>query len=228
MECPKCLTKNPDTRKFCRECGYKILLLCPQCSFENIPGDKFCGECGHKLTEPSEATIVDFSEPQSYTPKFLADKILTSRSSIEGERKFVTVFFADVANYTALSERIDSEEVHQVMDGCFKILMDEIHRYEGTINQFTGDGVTIFVDATTGNEITSPIQDISVAQATVAVPNGQTVVLGGMITKRDLTSIGGFLTMGLIGIIINGFPFPNNRCVLGIDWHNKAKGKKNK
>jgi predicted ATPase/class 3 adenylate cyclase len=128
------------------------LLLCPQCSFENIPGDKFCGECGHKLAEPSEATAVDFSEPQSYTPKFLADKILTSRSSIEGERKLVTVFFADVANYTALSERIDPEEVHQVMDDCFKILMDEIHRHEGTINQFTGDGVMALFGAPLAQE----------------------------------------------------------------------------
>ena len=84
---------------------------------------------------------IDFSQPQSYTPKYLADKILTTRSSIEGERKLVTVLFADVANYTSLAEKLDPEEVHQIMDGCFKILMDEIHRYEGTINQFTGDGV---------------------------------------------------------------------------------------
>jgi len=134
MECPKCLTKNPDTRKFCRECGHKILLICPQCSFENIPGDKFCGECGYKLTELSE------------------DKILTSRSSIEGERKLVTVFFADVANYTALSEKLDPEEVHQIMDGCFKILMDEIHRYEGTVNQFTGDGIMAILGAPLAHE----------------------------------------------------------------------------
>ena len=76
-----------------------------------------------------------------YTPKHLTDKILTSRSFIEGERKLVTILFADVANYTSMSEMLDPEEVHQIMDGCFKILMNEIHKYEGTINQFTGDGV---------------------------------------------------------------------------------------
>ena len=74
-------------------------------------------------------------------PRHLADKLLPTRSSIERERKLVTVLFADVADFTAISERLDPEEVHQIRDGCFKILMDEIHKFEGTINQFTGDGV---------------------------------------------------------------------------------------
>jgi len=104
-------------------------------------GARFCDGCGHDLTKPKQAPPIDYSEPQSYTPKFLAEKILTTRSSIEGERKLVTVLFADVASYTKMAERLDPEEVHQIMVGCFKILMDEIHRYEGTINQFTGDGV---------------------------------------------------------------------------------------
>jgi class 3 adenylate cyclase len=101
---------------------------------------------------PKEAPTIDYSEPQSYTPKHLADKILTSRSSIEGERKLVTVLFADVANFTSLSEKLDPEEVHQIMDGCFKILMDEIHKYEGTINQFTGDGVMALFGAPVAHE----------------------------------------------------------------------------
>jgi hypothetical protein len=63
-----------------------------------------------------------------YTPRHLVEKILTTRSSIQGERKFVTVFFADVADYTSISEQLDPEESHQIMDGCFKILMDEICR----------------------------------------------------------------------------------------------------
>ena len=152
MNCPNCQTENPETRKFCRECGAKLLLVCPQCGTENIPGDKFCGECGDNLRKPEEAPVVEYSEPQSYTPKFLADKILTTRSSIEGERKLVTVLFADVANYTSIAEKLDPEEVHQIMDGCFKILMDEIHRYEGTINQFTGDGVMSLFGAPVAHE----------------------------------------------------------------------------
>ncbi len=122
MKCPKCQTNNRDVRKFCHSCGAKLLLICPHCGFENLPGEDFCGECGHDLTKPEEVPLTDYSQPQSYTPKFLADKILTTRSSIEGERKLVTVLFADVANYTSMSEKLDPEEVHQIMDGCFKIL----------------------------------------------------------------------------------------------------------
>lgn len=117
-----------------------------------FPGEDFCGECGHELKEPEEALPIDYNQPQSYTPKFLADKILTTRGSIEGERKLVTVLFADVANYTPISEKLDPEEVHHIMDGCFKILMDEIHKYEGTINQFTGDGVMSLFGAPVAHE----------------------------------------------------------------------------
>jgi class 3 adenylate cyclase len=112
----------------------------------------FCDQCGSDLKEPQEPFPIDYEEPQSYTPKFLADKILTNRSTIEGERKLVTVLFADVANYTSISEKLDPEGAHQIMDGCFKILMDEIHKYEGTINQFTGDGIMALFGAPVAHE----------------------------------------------------------------------------
>jgi class 3 adenylate cyclase/tetratricopeptide (TPR) repeat protein len=152
MKCPKCRFDNPEGIKFCGECGTKLEIICPQCNFSNPPQFKFCGECGYDLSKPTETPPIDYSEPQSYTPKFLAEKILTTRSSLEGERKLVTVLFADVANYTSLSEKLDPEEVHQIMDGCFKILMDEIHKYEGTINQFTGDGVMALFGAPIAHE----------------------------------------------------------------------------
>jgi hypothetical protein len=152
MECPKCQFENREGVKFCEECGANFELRCPNCAAKIPLGRKFCGECGFKLTKPSLSPAVDYSEPQSYTPKHLADKILTSRSSIEGERKLVTVLFADVADYTAMSEKLDPEEVHQIMDGAFKILMDEIHKYEGTINQFTGDGVMALFGAPVSHE----------------------------------------------------------------------------
>ena len=139
MKCTSCGFDNREGVKFCEECGTEIKQLCPKCNAEIPAGRKFCGECGHKLRQSTEKTEVDYSQPESYTPRFLADKILTTLSSIEGERKLVTVFFADVAGYKTLSEKLDPEEVHQIMDGCFKILMDEIHRFEGTINQFTGE-----------------------------------------------------------------------------------------
>jgi class 3 adenylate cyclase/tetratricopeptide (TPR) repeat protein len=153
MQCPNCQFENREGVKFCEECGATFELKCPACK-ANIPlGRKFCGECGHNLIEPPEETpSINYSEPQSYTPKHLTDKILTTRSSIEGERKLVTVLFADVANYTSMAENLDPEEVHQIMDGCFKILMDEIHSYEGTINQFTGDGVMALFGAPVAHE----------------------------------------------------------------------------
>lgn len=152
MHCPKCQFENREGVKFCEECGAVLDLICPNCSAKIPPDRKFCGECGFKLNEPLQAPTIDYSEPQSYTPKFLADKILTSRSSLEGERKLVTVLFADVANYTSMAEKLDPEEVHQIMDGCFKILMVDIHRYEGTINQFTGDGVMALFGAPIAHE----------------------------------------------------------------------------
>jgi class 3 adenylate cyclase len=127
-------------------------MSCPNCEASNPPDSRFCEKCGQVLQPPKAAPSIDYSQPQSYTPKFLADKILTIRSSIEGERKLVTVLFADVANYTAMAEKLDPETVHQIMDGCFTILMDEIHKYEGTINQFTGDGVMALFGAPLAHE----------------------------------------------------------------------------
>jgi class 3 adenylate cyclase/tetratricopeptide (TPR) repeat protein len=126
---------------------------CPNCRAITPATGKFCKECGYDLKKPKEEPPpINYSEPQSYTPKFIVDKILTSKSSMEGERKLVTVLFADVANYTSMSEKLDPEEVHQIMDGCFNNLMDEIHKYEGTINQFTGDGVMALFGAPVAHE----------------------------------------------------------------------------
>src|SRR4030042_3947971 len=141
MKCPKCQFENLETRRFCRECGAKLLCICPECSYENHPGDKFCGQCGYNLPEAKSSLIAQYSEPRSYVPKYLADKILSARGSSEGERKLITILFADCADYTSISEKLDPEEVQQIIDGCFKLLMNEIHGYEGTIDKFTGDGV---------------------------------------------------------------------------------------
>jgi class 3 adenylate cyclase/tetratricopeptide (TPR) repeat protein len=152
MQCPKCHFDNPEQMQFCGKCGARLENICPQCKSSNPSEFNFCGKCGHALREPEEAPAMDYSEPQTYTPKHLADKILTTRSSIEGERKLVTVLFADVANFTSISEKLDPEEIHSIMDGCFRILMDEIHRFDGTINQFTGDGVMALFGAPLAHE----------------------------------------------------------------------------
>jgi len=152
MKCPQCQSNNREGVNFCETCGASVTVICANCN-SRIPIDKaYCGECGHKLHNAETASAIDFEKPYSYTPKFMADKILTTRSSLEGERKLVTVFFTDVAGFTTLSEQLDPESVHQIMDGCFKILMEEIHKYEGTINQFTGDGVMALFGAPLAHE----------------------------------------------------------------------------
>jgi len=152
MKCSGCQTENPEQAKFCIECGAKLEFHCSNCRAVTPANGKFCMECGHNLKEAAPQSPVNYKQPHSYTPKHLADKILSHRSAIEGERKLVTVLFADVANFTAMSEKLDPEEVHQLMDGCFKILMDEIHQCEGTINQFTGDGVMALFGAPVAHE----------------------------------------------------------------------------
>jgi len=140
MKCPKCHFDNPDEAKFCNECGAKIELACPQCSAINPSGSKFCNQCGYKLQASVPIATVDYSQPQSYTPQFLADKILTTRGSIEGERKQVTVLFCDISNSTSLAEQMGPEGFHVVVNQFFDLCLAEVHRYEGTINQFLGDG----------------------------------------------------------------------------------------
>ncbi len=140
MICPQCRIELPEESKFCLECGRKIDFTCSGCGKIVPPDSKICLDCGNDLRQPvspKDFPKIDYQQPQSYTPKHLADKILTTRSAIEGERKIVTVMFADVAGFSTLSEKLDPEDVHAVMDGCFKIPLDEIHRYEGTVNQFT-------------------------------------------------------------------------------------------
>jgi len=147
MKCPKCQFENPETRKFCRECGTKLILVCPQCGFENLPGDKFCGECGYDLTIPLKPTPKELSfeeklaKIQRYLPKNLTEKILAQRDKIEGERKQVTVMFCDMEGFTSLTEKLGSEEMYSVMDQVYEILIHKVHDYEGTVNELTGDGI---------------------------------------------------------------------------------------
>ncbi|MGD8948157.1 MAG: adenylate/guanylate cyclase domain-containing protein, partial [Desulfobacterales bacterium] len=148
MKCPKCEFENPEEAKFCNECGNKLEKSCPECGKSNPPGSKFCNECGHNLTLPSERPPIKeltleekFGKIQKYLPKGIAEKILSQRDKIEGERKQVTVMFCDMEGFTGISEKIDPEEVYSIMDRVYEILIHKVHDYEGTVNEFTGDGI---------------------------------------------------------------------------------------
>ncbi len=151
MECPSCRHENRDHAQFCEECGAKIERACSACGNALGPEARFCDRCGNPAGDaarkspgpplPETGTKEQAAGFSTYTPKHLVDKVLKSRSAFEGERKQVTVLFADVCNYTGISETLDPEDVHRIMDGCFEILTGEIHRFEGTVNQFTGDGI---------------------------------------------------------------------------------------
>jgi len=148
MRCPNCQHKNPDDAKFCNECANKLELVCPECGKVNPPGSKFCNECARNLTIPSPEPPpknLSFEERldkiQRYLPKGLAEKILSQRDKIEGERKQVTVMFCDMEGYTHLTERLGPEEAYSIMDQVYEILIHKVHDYEGTVNEMTGDGI---------------------------------------------------------------------------------------
>src|SRR2546428_670459 len=122
-------------------------MSCPSCGHENPAPARFCNACGARLAAPATA-----AEPRSYTPRHLVEKILASKSAVEGERKPVTVLFADVARSMELAERVDLEEWHRLLDRLFRILADGVHRYEGTINQYTGDGIMALFGAPIAHE----------------------------------------------------------------------------
>src|SRR5437867_10930157 len=122
-------------------------MSCPSCGHENPAGARFCNDCGARLTAPAPVP-----EPRSYTPRHVVEKILASKSALEGERKPVTVLFADVARSMELAERVDPEEWHRLLDRLFRILADGVHRYEGTISQYTGDGIMALFGAPIAHE----------------------------------------------------------------------------
>src|SRR2546427_5752658 len=149
MTCPSCGRKTPAGARFGGGCGTVLEAACPACQAANPPGNRFCHQCGGPLqTDAAE----QFASPRAYTPKHLAEKILRSASALEGERKQVTVLFVDVSGFTSLSERLDPEEIHRLMKRAFDLMLAEVHRYEGTVNQFLGDGIMALFGAPIAHE----------------------------------------------------------------------------
>jgi class 3 adenylate cyclase/tetratricopeptide (TPR) repeat protein len=150
MVCPHCRQENPAEAHFCMKCGSGLTLACARCNTELPVGAAFCFACGQPVGAAPDRQR--FAAPDTYTPRHLAEKILGSKSALEGERKQVTVLFVDVSGFTALSERLDPEVVHGLMTRAFELMLAEIHQYEGTVNQFLGDGIMALFGAPIAHE----------------------------------------------------------------------------
>src|SRR5213592_4684 len=151
MKCPRCQQENPPQAKFCLECGARVALTCTKCRSELPAGAKFCLECGEPVASQAIAEP-RFTSPGSYTPKHLAEKILTSKAALEGERKQVTVLFADLKGSMELLADRDPEEARNLLDPVLERMMEAVHRYEGTVNQVMGDGIMALFGAPLAHE----------------------------------------------------------------------------
>jgi len=151
--CSACERANPDGARFCGSCGASLArdVPCAACGRSNPADQRFCHGCGSRLGAPGPLSAPERS-PRDYTPRHLAERILRSRAALQGERKCVTVLFADVKGSMETSEPLDPEAWHHVLDGFFRILAEGVHRFEGTINQYTGDGIMALFGAPLAHE----------------------------------------------------------------------------
>jgi class 3 adenylate cyclase/tetratricopeptide (TPR) repeat protein len=148
MKCHCCQAENEEGARFCENCGARLEELCPACGAAVGAGKKFCRSCGAALTaEPGRP-----ASPQSYTPRHLAERILDSRSALEGERKQVTVLFADLKGSMELIADRDPEDARKILDPVLERMMEAVHHYEGTVNQVMGDGIMALFGAPLAHE----------------------------------------------------------------------------
>jgi class 3 adenylate cyclase len=152
MQCPRCLHQNEAGAKFCEECAGPLARTCRNCGRQLSATAKFCPECAHPASPASAPAAQRFTSPESYTPKHLAEKILTSKSALEGERKQVTVLFADLKGSMELLADRDPEEARKILDPILELMMEAVHRYEGTVNQVMGDGIMALFGAPLAHE----------------------------------------------------------------------------
>ena len=149
MKCLRCQAETPTGGRFCGQCGASLVAGCASCGANNPPDNKFCGQCGAPLDQHAEPR---FHAPETYTPKHLAEKILTSRTALEGERKQVTVLFADLKGSMELLADRDPEEARRILDPILERMMEAVHHYEGTVNQVMGDGIMALFGAPLAHE----------------------------------------------------------------------------
>jgi class 3 adenylate cyclase len=144
VRCPRCSQENPNEARFCLHCGAQLAMSCPGCGAVLPPGARFCPECGRAVGAAPG--------PAGYTPAHVSEQILAVRGAIEGERKQVSVLFCDIVRSSALATELGPEGFHLVIDRFFRVALAGVHRYEGTVNQFLGDGFMALFGAPIAHE----------------------------------------------------------------------------
>ena len=154
MYCPGCQHENRPGAKFCEQCATPLPQTCSRCGAELASTARFCSQCAHPTGLPvtTAAPVARFGAPGSYTPQYLAERILGSKAALEGERKHVTVLFADMKGSMELLADRDPEEARKILDPVLELMMDAVHRYEGTVNQVLGDGIMALFGAPLAHE----------------------------------------------------------------------------
>src|SRR5271165_2535149 len=150
MKCPKCRHENIAEARFCEECAALLARACANCGSEASSTAKFCSQCGHPL--PPVADNTRFASPRSYTPQHLAEKILTTRAALEGERKQVTVLFADIKGSMEVIADRDLEDAQKLLQAVVERMIEAVNRYEGTVNSVLGDGIMALFGAPIAHE----------------------------------------------------------------------------
>src|SRR6266545_5387041 len=150
MLCAQCQQENPAGAKFCGECGTRLTPTCAGCGTPHRPDQNFCWECGTRFAARTSAATP--GSPDRHIPRHLAERILTSKAALEGERKQVTILFADLKGSTELLADRDPEESRKLLDPVLDRMMEAVHYYEGTVNQVMGDGVMALFGAPLAHE----------------------------------------------------------------------------
>ena len=155
MTCSNCGHENRTGAKYCEECGAHLASMCANCGAQLSPTAKFCSECAHPAGTAALSTSSlspRFGAPETYTPGHLAEKILTSKAALEGERKQVTALFADLKSSMELFADRDPEEARKLLDPVLDHMMEAAHRFEGTVNHVLGDGIVALFGAPLAHE----------------------------------------------------------------------------
>jgi class 3 adenylate cyclase/tetratricopeptide (TPR) repeat protein len=207
MRCPRCRQENPAQAKFCLECGLRLAPACLACGAALPETAKYCLECGRPVGATAAASPgqpgpaePEARTPAAYTPRHLAERILTSRGALEGERKSVTVLFCDVVGSTGLAERLGAERMHVVVNAFFETALAEVHRYEGTVNQFLGDGFMALFGAPLAHEDHARRAALAALGVASALRDRPVVIAGTQVPLTVRMGVHtGFVVVGAIG-----------------------------